>query len=279
MAEMVRGDSGASLLERLRWGARDRLRNSAPIRRAVIARRHAGLVPGDFFVASYPRSGNTWLRFVIADLATGHAVDFEEVERVVPNVGTHRGAPMLAGDGRLIKTHEPHRPEYRRGVYLVRDFRDVLISWYRVTRDDPDDTTRLDEFVAAFVTATGSPYGAWHEHVRSWLAAERANPSRIAVHRFEELRADPVAKIGELARSLGLDGSPERVEQALARNTAADMRRLEESNEEFLRRSFGRMSTGVRDGSSGKWRELLSEEHLRTLEPAARVARELGYDA
>src|SRR5690349_14565733 len=91
---------------------RERLQAS-PVRRLVVARRHAGLTRRDAFVASYPRSGNTWLRFVLADLASGAPVGFETVERIVPTVGHHATAPALtAAGGRLIKTHEPHRAAY-----------------------------------------------------------------------------------------------------------------------------------------------------------------------
>jgi hypothetical protein len=276
VVEPVRGSS-SSRLDRTIWRARDALRRSGTLRRVVVAVRHRGLGPADFFVASFPRSGNTWLRFVLADLATGAPVDFEHVERAIPSVGYHREAPALApGGGRLIKTHEAHRAEYRRGVYLVRDVRDVLVSWYRATRDDPDDLSQLDAVVAGFMTPSASPYGCWTDHVTSWLAAARSSGG-IRVFRFEDLRGDPEGTMTEIAALVGLDTSPERVREALARNTAADMARREAENLEFLRRSFGRMSTGVRGGATGRWRDLLTERHLRTLAPALELNSELGY--
>src|SRR5215831_7110332 len=82
--------------------------------------RHWGLDPNDAFIASYPRSGNTWLRFVLFDvLVSGQISGFDEVNHIIPEVGLHiSGYPLLPGRGRLIKTHEPYQKEYRKAIYL-----------------------------------------------------------------------------------------------------------------------------------------------------------------
>src|SRR5581483_2273754 len=165
---------------------RDALRRSRVLRSAVVAARHRGLRRDDIYIASYPRSGNTWIRFLLADLITGEQADFESIDTLIPSVGNHRTAIGISTGRRLIKTHEPHRAAYVTGIYLVRDVRDVLISWYRVTRTDPDDVSDLDAFVADFLTDRASPYGAWTDHVRSWQHA-RDHGLPIAVYRFEDL--------------------------------------------------------------------------------------------
>jgi hypothetical protein len=251
------------------------LRRSVLLRRAAVWARHRGLKESDFFMASFPRSGNTWVRFVLADLATDGPVDYEGVDRVSPSVGFHGGALEIAPGVRLIKTHEAWRPQYRRGVYLIRDVRDVLISWYRVTRADPNDLRDLNEFVRDFVAGRASPYGGWPEHVRSWLAA--AERESIMVHRFEELRSNPAPTVLEIATAAGLDVSAADVEAALERNSSERMHQLEARNEEYLRTAFGYQSRGVRGGTVGGWRELLTPSHVEALEPVLRLNRELGY--
>jgi estrone sulfotransferase len=255
---------------------RDALRRSRLLRAAVVANRHRGLRADDLFVASYPRSGNTWVRFVLAELANGAPADFESIDRMIPAIGSHRGAVGLVSGRRLIKTHEPYRAQYARAVYLVRDVRDVLISWYRVTRSDPDDVSALDSFVAEFITEQASPYGRWTDHVRSWQRArERGKP--VLICRFEDVQADPPMAFMQIASFLGLAADAERVGVALARNTPEEMRRLEQLGADYLRRTVGHRSQGVRRGSVGSWRELLSDRHLRVLEPALQLNTELGY--
>jgi hypothetical protein len=246
------------------------------LRAAVVNVRHRGLRRDDVFIASFPRSGNTLLRFLLADLATGVAPTFQSVDALIPNVGFHRAAPDLILGARLIKTHEPYRSEYRHGVYLVRDVRDVLVSWYRVMQWNPDDLEALDAFVRSFVTMQATPYGSWENHVRSWLEVERPKES-ILVYPFEKLRASPASALEEIARFIGLRPSGEQIAAAVARNTPERMRQLEEASVGYLTRSHGRRSAGVRSGLVGGWRELLNPDHIRVLEPALRLNAELGY--
>ena len=88
--------------------------------------RNRGLDANDVFIASYPRGGSTWTRFVLYELLSGESSSFDNVNRGIPEIGIHWHAkPLLPGEGRLIKTHEPYRSEYRRAIYLVRDMREL----------------------------------------------------------------------------------------------------------------------------------------------------------
>jgi hypothetical protein len=176
----------------------------------------------------------------------------------------------------LIKTHEPYRRQYLTAVYLHRDVRDVVVSWYRVTRTEPESAEELDRFVEDFVSSRASPYGSWTDHIRSWRSA--TDESRIHTVRFAELMEDPAGTLRSVAAFVGLEASDLRIQTAVDRNTAAEMQRREQANIQFLERNFGRRSAGVTDGSSGKWHQILSERHLRQLEPALELNRELGYD-
>jgi Sulfotransferase domain len=245
------------------------------MRTVAMAARHRGLLSDDVFVASYPRSGNTWVRFLLADLTTGERPDFPQVDRLIPRVGRHDGAPRLAAGHRLIKTHEAYRPAYRRAIYLVRDVRNVLVSWYGVTRPDPDDLGDFDGFVDDFVTERASPYGCWIDHVRGWLRAPE-DGAQVLVCRFEELRAAPQATVERIAAFIGLDPQHGNIERALARNSAAAMRELEGVNVDYLRRAIGYRSSGMK-GVDGTWRNHLDERHLRVMRPMLTLNAELGY--
>lgn len=251
------------------------LRRSRVLRTFTVASRHRGLRADDVFVASYPRSGNTWIRFLLADLATGARPDFPHVDRLIPRVGLHAETADLTAGHRLIKTHEAYRREYRRAVYLIRDARDVLISWYGVTRPDPDDLSDLDTFIDDFLTERASPYGCWIDHVHGWLRARELGAD-ILVCRYEELRADPATTLRQIAEFIGLTPSDDQIQRTLARNSAGAMRELERANVEYLRRAIGYRSTGMR-GIDGTWRDVLTQQHLRAMEPMLALNAALGY--
>lgn len=268
---------GRQTLAPLQLRAKEILRGAPYLRAAVLARRHRDLLPDDVFLASFPRSGNTWLRFVLADLATGDRADYERIEQLVPAVGRHAGAPPLAAGSRLIKTHEPYRTEYRRAIYLVRDVRDVVISWYRTTRHDRDDFSAFDAFVERFAADGASPYGRWTDHVRSWLRASERAPD-ILVLRYEDLQADPVARFGEIAAFAGLPRDRARLQEAQERNAIGEMQGLQAENAEYLQRAFGYRNRDT-SGTAGGRRHQLKEHHLRVLHAELALNRELGYTA
>jgi hypothetical protein len=257
---------------------RDVLRQNRALRNAVITARHRGLREDDRFIASYPRSGNTWMRFVLADLATGEQTDFESIDRQFPQVGGQRDALLLPNGHRLIKTHEAYRPEYVHAVYLIRDVRDVLISLYRVLRKNPDDLRDLDTVVAEFATDRALQYGRWDKHIKSWQRA-RDSGLPITIQRFEDLQARPAEVVSEIATVLGIEADDQSIQRALDRNNPEAMRRLEREGSEYLRRAVGYRSTGVREGVVGGWQELLTEQHMRVLAPLLEFNRELGYDS
>lgn len=265
----------ASLLRKLSHTATE-----LPISRSIIvALRHRGVSPSDSFLASYPKSGNTWMKFMLAQSLGGAAVDFDSVEGLIPDVGTHRGTPqLLPNQGRLIKTHEPYRPSlrrhYRRAIYMVRDGRDVAVSYYfsmlRTGLFDGSFSAFLDRFLAGRIGG----FGAWHEHVLSWLEAE----PRPLVLRYEDLLDDPVGGLREATTFVGMSLSDERLQEIVEANTA-DAMRSKESGTRIDRERVRSDINFVRSASSGEWREHFSGDDLSRFVGLAGTALDRsGYD-
>jgi len=120
---------------------------STKLRVPLVWFRHLGLGrdTSDVFLASFQRSGSTWLRFLLCDVLTKGAADFRNVKFTIPDVRHYRRGAVLLDGGRLIKTHEPYRKEYGKAVYIVRDPRDVALSLHEYIRPHED----LDDFVLA----------------------------------------------------------------------------------------------------------------------------------
>ena len=70
-----------------------------PVRSFVVALRHLGLRRDDAFLSAYPRSGSTWVKFLLYEGLTGQAAGFEVSSNAIPHIGRHRRAPTLLGDG------------------------------------------------------------------------------------------------------------------------------------------------------------------------------------
>src|SRR5215472_2686377 len=175
------------------------------LRVPLIWLRNRGLDANDVFIASYPRGGSTWTRFVLYELLSGESSSFDNVNRGIPEIGIHWHAkPLLPGEGRLIKTHEPYRKEYRRAIYLVRDMRDVIFSQYSREKELGILYDDFDGYLTKFLQGRISGFGAWQQHIRSWLECPLAHSGDLLVMRFEDLRKDIESAITRIVDFLGV---------------------------------------------------------------------------
>lgn len=237
----------------------------------------------DVWIVSYPKSGNTWTRFLIANLIAGdESVDWSNIERRVPDVYITRD-PVLRKlpRPRYIKSHEAYRPEYRRVVFIVRDPRDVAVSYYHFVRKAkmlPADAT-MDDFLSRFMEGRIDPYGPWGENVGSWLGARRGSADFLVV-RYEDLLENAEAELARIAGMLGLPADERRLRLAVENSRADRMRELEQSQRgkhKLLKTSRSDIPF-VRVAKSGQWRSELPPEAVQRIESAwGPVMRELGY--
>jgi len=252
--------------------------------RAPLTRvRHWGLDGTDAFIASYPRSGNTWLRFLMFEILTAGSAGFEEVNHVVAEVGLHGPArPVLPGRGRLVKTHEPYHKQYKKAIYLVRDVRDVVLSEFAYQKAlgwIPDD---FDGFLQRFLNGEVNPFSAWHEHVSGWMNSPLASTPNLLLIKFEELRKNTNSVVTQVVDFLGVDVSPQTIVEAIANNTVQKMQEKEHRTPQLgataPKANLGQESRFIRSGSIGGWRARLSPQQLHQIEGVtANMLIHMGY--
>jgi Sulfotransferase domain len=119
------------------------------------AERDFAVYPDDTFVVSYPRSGNTWTRFLIANLVYPEKnVGFTNIEKLIPDTSSQSNRALKSTPRpRIIKSHEYFDHRYRKVIYIVRDPRDVALSYYDFQRKymQIDDAYPLEQYVEDFV--------------------------------------------------------------------------------------------------------------------------------
>ncbi len=100
--------------------------------RKLRVERDITIFPDDVFLTSYPRSGNTWMRFLVGNLLHQEKpVTFLNMEGLVPDMYKHSDRTLRhLPRPRILKSHECFDPRYRRIIYIVRDPRDVVVSNY-----------------------------------------------------------------------------------------------------------------------------------------------------
>jgi hypothetical protein len=257
--------------------------------------QHRGLNDKDVFFASFERSGNTWLRFVLMEIFTQDSAEFLNVNHVLPELGTHHDAKqVLPNGGRFIKTHEQYRSEYKRAIYLMRDLRDVMLSNWARDKEMGfsqyfDNGKGMDGYIESFLLGKVTRFGSWQSHVDSWLNCPLAKNGNLLVVRYEDLRKDTESGLVEMLGFLGIERDRELIRRAVENNSLRAMREKEEK----AKKSGATLGKGtllrkhnvdredarfVRSGSVGGWRAKLSETQIAMVDKyAAEALMRTGY--
>jgi len=255
-----------------------------------IAGRGVTVFPDDIFLVSYPRSGNTWMRFLLANLIyPNQPATFSNIESRIPEIYFNPDRFMRQFPRpRLLKSHECFQPHYPRVIYLVRDPRDVAISFYHhhvKARNLPDGYPLVD-FVPRFLVGEFDPkFGSWRDNVLSWTVLRGSNPAFLQI-RYEDLQRDPVHELAKVVEFLErssfpkIDSSTEAFERAIALSSPERMRALEqkEAGTWVLTKGTRKDKPFVRSATVGGWKSQLAPESIVAIESAwGDVMQNLGY--
>jgi len=279
-----------------------------------IAGRAAAVFPDDIFLVSYPKSGNTWTRFLLGNLLNpGERITFANVEAKVPDLHARSKTGLKnTPRPRLLKSHECFDPRYRRVIYIVRDPRDVAVSAYHYDRKEKNipDGFPIDDYVVMRFLKTDEYFGTWGEHAGSWLAnpnsifqisrlkndflgtpaswgenvmswlGARGHSREFLLMRYEDLLADTQREMARVAEFLGLNMSAEAVTKAIELSSADNMRKLEvaQSDDWVTTRESRKDILFVRSAKSGQWQQALPPQSVAAIENAwGPLMQLLGY--
>jgi hypothetical protein len=249
------------------------------------ANRNFRVYPDDTFVVSYPRSGNTWTRFLIANLVyPNQNVSFLNIEKLIPDTSSQsslalKGTPRP----RIIKTHCYFDHRYGKTIYIVRDPRDVVLSNYDFQRKyrQIEDQYPLDRYVDDFVCGrlVSADWGTWRENVASWVYT-RGQKKDFLLVRYEDLLDDTVSELGRIAHFIGAEASDVNLRRAVELSSADRMRELEKREQDNWVATKDRRKDipFVGRAKSGAWKTALPVPCVQQIESAwGDVMNHLGY--
>lgn len=269
------------------------------------------------WLASYPKSGNTWLRILLAnywrdgdtpasineltqtpiassrdsfaEMAGVEASDLSAEEIIAHRPAVYERMATNADNTLFLKAHDSYRcvtgeralfaPRATAGaIYLVRNPFDVAVSLAAHSGRTLDQTVGdMADSNFAFDVRHGlgrqlrQEVGSWHEHVCSWLKAERDMP--LCLVRYEDLVERPVQIFGSIVRFIDqcTDGErtrsekpdSSRVKKAVA---FSHFKHLQQQEREvgFQERSTAN-KTFFRRGKAGGWRDDLTAQQVGQL--------------
>jgi hypothetical protein len=272
------------------------------------------------WLASYPKSGNTWFRVFLSNLfsnsdepasindlhhtpiassrqpfdeATGlpsSDMTFEEVDRLRPEV--YRFQAKEAGELQFRKVHDAYTylddgsPLFptdvsRAVLYFIRNPLDVLISFAHHSATEPEKMIKvLNDPEKAFGRSPEKLFNqlrqklsTWSGHVKSWV-----DQGDIPVHvmRYEDMRRDPFEVFEKALKFLHLTVSDEKIRQALKNSDLSILQ--EQEKQQGFKEKMIRADQFFRKGKPGEWREVLTEEQVKSVVSEHReVMKRFGY--
>jgi Sulfotransferase domain len=250
-----------------------------------VAGRQIAVRPDDKFIVSYPRSGNTWTRFLLANLLFDQPVSLANIEQLIPDAeALSSRAIKRMPSPRVIKSHQYFDHRYPQVLYVVRDPRDVLLSYYNFSRKYRHiaDDYPLQQYVHGLVTGTlhRTGWGTWGENVGSWVAARSGHPKFLLLH-YEDLIADTQSELARVAKFFGVNPTSEQLCSAILHSSADRMRKLEskEAGEWIATRNKRADIPMIGTAVPGKWRSAMPQSAVEEIEAAwGDLMAQLGYD-
>jgi len=268
------------------------------------------------WLASYPKSGNTWTRAFLVNYIVNadKPVPINEMHRfsmgdalartyVMVNKGPLnglsepailklRGAVLrgIAGNGadiNLVKTHNVNDramgvtlipAEFTRmAVYIIRNPLDVVLSYARHFGLSVDKTVYT---IAQQMNTTARDDKNVKQFLGTWSrhveSWVRTKAFPVHVMRYEDMLADPETAFGALVQKIGMPADPDRLAKAIEFSSFKELKR-QETEYGFIERSAS-SETFFHTGTADQWKEALTPDQVAKVRADhGKVMRRYGY--
>lgn len=268
-----------------------------------------------YWLASYPKSGNTWVRMLIQAYHYGSVdinrpafvrgdndlIAYQAVSpfplNIISNAQTvmMRPAALMQSTARnqydrcILKTHHaavdvfgiPLIPEWitQAAVYLVRDPRDVAISLAKhvgQTIDGAIDLMNAPNAQMGYEESEGVPLGHILLRWSQHVDSWCRHPCKPTVVLYEHLLANPKKHLRRILETYNYDIDEQRLANAVELCRIDHLRR-QESKRGFVEAS-SKADRFFGNGTNGGWQDVLADEQVERIESAhGTVMSHVGY--
>ncbi|WP_421864270.1 sulfotransferase domain-containing protein [Parvibaculum sp.] len=268
------------------------------------------------WLASYPKSGNTWVRSFLHNLLrnTTEPADinalnqfclgsssrrwFEQVspvplEQLKPDAlarlrpAAQARMSTASPDSIFVKSHNYlgpwfgvplHNMQVTAGaIYILRNPLDVTLSLAGHLGMSIDGTIKFMSTDGAGTKLTARHIPEVYDTWSAHVASWTSGANpQLFVARYEDMSERPVETFGKMAGFLGLNPAADRLERAIS-NASFDVLSTQEREKGFKEKP-AHAEAFFRKGKPGQWRELLSDEQIAKVVSAHRAQMErFGY--
>jgi hypothetical protein len=235
--------------------------------------------PTDIYIATFPKSGTTWMQQIVFQLLTRGQGEYQHILQVAPFVEelvmSPRVEPFLDGlaSPRILKTHLLHwalnPPPDSRIIFVTRDAADTVVSRYQHTCLVTGMRLDFDRFVDQSVKED-----AWSKHLASWWP--HRNDKNVLHVRYAELVADREGCLRRIGAFLGVPVLDEDLPLLMEKTSFDYMKRNDARFDPRLALyELNDPSAGfIHKGGSGRGGAMMKPEHRAQLEARVQAVRQ-----
>ncbi len=231
-------------------------------------------LPDDLFLVSYPRSGNRWIRYLLANLLYPEEEwTIKSLRRVVPDLHQPIPEPFPFLKKRIYKTHSINLDAAARIIYIYRDGRDVALSYYNFQSTLKNYSHDFTFFLNQMLQK-GFLFGTWQDHLEHYLLSNKW--SNFLPVQYENLFDDTAGNLKRIGDFIGCSFSEELIKNAITKSTFE-----KQQQDHFLYKYESNWIKGYHGGIRGRpggWRESFSDEMNDLFwNYTSRICERIGY--
>lgn len=251
--------------------------------------------PTDLFLASYPKSGTTWLKALAFAVVTRTQYPLAVHPLLIHNPHhcvLHLDALFANGyaskaealpSPRLLATHTPYSllpdtvisaESECQIIYVCREPKDVAISGWHFGKNIPwlhvEEQHIPAENLKLFCQGL-CPFGPIWDHILEYWRESQKRPKKVLFLKYEEMMEKPVENVKRLAEFVGCSFSKEEeregmVEEIVKLCSLEKLKNLEVNKAGTLASTSIPYASFFRKGEVGDWRNHLSPEMARSVD-------------
>ena len=218
-------------------------------------------------LVSFPKSGNTWMRFLLANVFKrdrSKLINFNNINQFTvtsPKEINEKVTSMLLSDAPVfIKEHASFDNmdsyEYEKAIYIYRNGLDVLSSYWHFTEAQaPGFYKNIEQFSKYYWNYCGH----WGDHLNSWrrqVLHNGTNPVKVCHVSYEDLIKEPVKILTTVIEFLGYNFPESIIKNAVLESSSENMKKM--TGSQSFMRSKNKKTHFVRQGTVGGSKSLSS---------------------
>ena len=198
------------------------------------------------WLASYPKSGNTWLATMLFIYIYKPVDTSGEIVERIPDIhdlnAEGQSLNEASSETILCKTHSlfgpqhPHAENTAAFIYLMRNPKDILLSGSNFHKLFIQDIQQFDEqsYAASFIQHMGDitwskrGFGNWPEHGGNWMMQCGRFPHLFLT--YEGMKTEPEKNLTRVAKFLNLEVDEEKIARTVKQSSFSSMRKMEEND-------------------------------------------------